>query len=188
MTFYAIAVCGGPTLGPVVGSSLTVTLGWRWTEYVQAIWTFLNFAVAFLSLPETYAPVLLKRKAVQMRKETGDQRWWHPHEDTHITMSNVFTQHVSRPIRMLCTEPMVACIAFYASFVYGILYLTLEVFPVVYRGERHWPLLTSTLPFLAIFVGVLSAMFVNLANQPRYIRAVEKNDGKAVPEARLPPM
>ena len=37
-------------------------------------------------------------------------------------------------------------------------------------------------------VGVIAAVFINLANQPHYKRAVEKNKGRAVPEARLPPM
>jgi MFS family permease len=34
MTWYAVAVVGGPTLGPVIGSLLTASkhLGWRWTE------------------------------------------------------------------------------------------------------------------------------------------------------------
>jgi MFS family permease len=34
VTFYAVAVVGGPTLGPVIGSALTASkgLGWRWTE------------------------------------------------------------------------------------------------------------------------------------------------------------
>lgn len=45
VTFYAVMVVGGPTLGPVIGSSLTVTLGWRWTEYIEAIFTF--FMVRF---------------------------------------------------------------------------------------------------------------------------------------------
>lgn len=34
VTFYAVAVVGGPTLGPVIGAALTANphLGWRWTE------------------------------------------------------------------------------------------------------------------------------------------------------------
>lgn len=34
VAFYAVAVVGGPTLGPTIGAALTVNkhLGWRWTE------------------------------------------------------------------------------------------------------------------------------------------------------------
>ena len=86
---------------------------------------------------------------------------------------------------MLFTEPMVACIAFYASFVYGLLYLTLEVFPIVFEEARGWGPVVGSLPFL---IGVLSAVVVNLGNQPRYARALEAANGKPVPEARLAPM
>jgi len=34
VAFYAVAVVGGPTIGPTIGAALTVNkhLGWRWTE------------------------------------------------------------------------------------------------------------------------------------------------------------
>lgn len=83
---------------------------------------------------------------------------------------------------------MVFTIALYASFIYGLLFLTLEVFPIVFQENRHFSLVISTLPILGLLVGVICALFVNIANQPLYARAVEKNNGKAVPEARLPPM
>ncbi|KAH0293534.1 MFS general substrate transporter [Aureobasidium namibiae CBS 147.97] len=188
MTFYAIAVVGGPTIGPVIGSALTVNVGFRWPSYILAIWVFTIVVFAFFCLPETYSPVLLKAKAQRLRKETDDSRWHHPHEDVKLDVKTVVTKHLARPIVMLTTEPMVTCIAFYASFVYGILYMTLEVFPIVFEQNRGWPLITSTLPFLALFVGVLFAVLINLANQPRYARAVDANNGRPVPEARLLPM
>ncbi|THV67096.1 MFS general substrate transporter [Aureobasidium pullulans] len=188
MTFYAVAVVGGPTIGPVIGSALTVQIGFRWPSYILAIWVFTIFVFAFFCLPEVYSPVLLKKKAQRLRKETGDSRWHHPHEDVKLDAKSIVTKHLARPIVMLTTEPMVTAIAFYASFVYGLLYMTLEVFPIVFEQNRGWPLITSTLPFLALFVGVLFAVLINLANQPRYARAVAANNGRAVPEARLPPM
>ena len=139
-------------------------------------------------LPELYGPVLLKHKAQRLRKETGDDRYWHPHEAAKIRPSNIVTKHLSRPLKMFFTEPMVTCIALYASFVYGLLYLTLEVFPIVYQEQRHMGAVVSTLPFLGLFVGVCFAVLINLGNQPRYARAVNANKGRAVPEARLPPM
>ncbi|KAK3651112.1 hypothetical protein LTR56_005876 [Elasticomyces elasticus] len=190
VTFYAVCVVGGPTIGPVIGSALTANshLGWRWVEYIEAIWVFAVVVLTYFCMPEMYGPTLLKWKAQRLRKETGDQRYWHPHEAMKITFSNIVTKHLSRPIVMLTTEPMVTCIAIYASFVYGLLYLTLEVFPIVYRQNRGMGQIVSTLPFLGLFVGVLFAVGINLANQPRYARIVAQNKGRAVPEARLPPM
>ena len=190
VTFYAVAVCGGPTIGPLVGAAATVSpgLGWRWTEYIEAIWVASVLILALATMPELYPPVLLKRKAQRLRKETGDNRYWHPHESQKINLENALSKYLSRPARMLITEPMVTCVAIYASFVYGVLYMTLVMFDIVYRELRQWDLVLSTLPFLAIMIGVIAAVFINLANQPRYARAVEKNKGRAVPEARLPPM
>jgi len=188
VTFYAVCVCGGPTLGPVIGAALTTTLNWRWTEYVEAMWVFLVFAVAVVFMPEVYHPVLLKRKAVRLRKETGDNRYWHPNEAEKMRLNNIFTKYLARPIRMFITEPMITSVAMYASFVYGLLYMTLEIFPIVYTGERNWSPVPASLPFLGLLVGVCSAVFINLANQPYYHRAVAANKGRAAPEARLPPM
>jgi MFS family permease len=190
VVFYAVAVVGGPTLGPTIGAALTVNphLGWRWTEYILAIWTFATVAFLYFFFPEVYAPYLLKRRAQRLRKETGDQRYHHPHEDVKIDFNSIVTKHFTRPVRMLLTEPMVTLIAIYASFVFALLYMTLEFFTIVYHENRGWPLVTSTLPFIGLFVGVLSAVLVNLASLPQYQRAVDANGGKAVPEARLPPM
>ncbi|KAL2069170.1 hypothetical protein VTL71DRAFT_15508 [Oculimacula yallundae] len=192
VTFYAVAVVGGPTLGPTIGAALLVNphLGWRWTEYIEAVWVFAATALAFFFLPEIYGPVLLKKKAQRLRKETGNQSLYHPHENIKLSPKTIITKHFARPLRMLVTEPMVTCIAFYASFVYGLLYLTLEVFPIVFNGGRGWSPVIGSLPFLALFIGVLSAVGVNvnLGNQPRYARALEASNGKPVPEARLAPM
>ncbi|PPJ49817.1 hypothetical protein CBER1_03353 [Cercospora berteroae] len=190
MTFYAIMVVGGPTLGPTVGAALTANrnLGWRWTEYIEAIFAFAMVVWTLICLPELYAPVILKRKAVKLRKDSGDDRHWHPHEAERMTLSNILTKYFARPLRMLLTEPMVACVACYASYVYAILYTTLQVFPIVFREDRGWGLIVATTPFLGLFVGVLFAVGINLANQSYYAREVAKNKGRAAPEARLPPM
>lgn len=181
---------GGPTLGPIIGSALVVNkhLGWRWTEYLEAIWTFFIFGLTLVAMPEMYAPVLLKQKAQRLRKQTGNQAWHHPHEDIKISPKTIVTKHFSRPIIMLLTEPMITAIALYASFVYALLYLTLEVFPIVFEEERGWSPVVGSLPFLGLFIGVNVAVLINLGNQPRYARILDAAKGKPVPEARLAPM
>jgi hypothetical protein len=66
--------------------------------------------------------------------------------------------------------------------------MTLEVFPIVFQQNRGWGTVVGSLPFLGLFIGVLAAVFINLANQPRYARIVDTANGKPVPEARLLPM
>ncbi|KAK6435623.1 hypothetical protein LTR95_008189 [Oleoguttula sp. CCFEE 5521] len=188
VSFYALAVVGGPTIGPVIGAALTETLSWRWTQYIQAMFGFSATALSLFCMPELYAPVLLSRKAKSLRKTTGESRYYHPHESQSFSVRSIITKHLELPLKMLFTEPMVTAIALYASFVYGLLYLTLEVFPIVFAQDRGWGLIVSTLPFLGLFVGVCFALTINLATQPWYARAVDANGGKAVPEARLPPM
>lgn len=83
---------------------------------------------------------------------------------------------------------MVTCIAVYASFVYGLLFFQLESFPVVFGLMRKYSTVVSTLPFLGLFTGVTLALTINFANQPLYAKAMARNHGRAVPEARLPPM
>jgi MFS family permease len=189
LTIYA-AVVGGPTLGPIIGAALVVNphLGWRWTEYIEAIWVFAIFALCLFALPEVYAPVLLKKKAQRLRKETGNEALYHPHERMKLSPKTIVTKHFSRPLRMLLTEPMVTCIALYASFVYALLYLTLEVFPIVFEEIRGWSPVVGSLPFLGMFIGVLVGTVINVSNQSRYARISDAAKGKPVPEGRLAPM
>ncbi|KAK5937720.1 hypothetical protein PMZ80_009849 [Knufia obscura] len=188
VSLYAVMVTGGPTLGPVVGAALTAELSWRWTEYVEAIFVFAVWAFTFAFFPEVYGPVLLKQKAQRLRKETGNKAYYHPHEDLKLDFESIITKQLSRPVLMLTTEPMVICIAFYASFVYGVLYMTLQVFPIVFEDVHHLNTILASCSFLGLFIGVVFALSINIGNQPRYIRAVRASGGKPVPEARLPPM
>lgn len=105
-----------------------------------------------------------------------------------INPKTIATKYLTRPVRLLLTEPIITVVALYASFAYSLLYLSLEVFPIVFSDLRHWGPVISTLPFLSLFVGIAAAIPINLANQPYYFRAVKRAGGHVVPEARLPPV
>ncbi|KAH8692152.1 major facilitator superfamily domain-containing protein [Talaromyces proteolyticus] len=190
VSMYAIAVNGGPALGPVIGAALVLNphLGWRWTVYIQAIWGFTIFLLAFFCLPEVFPLVLLKRKAQQLRKETNEPRYYHPHEHLKLDFRSILTKQLARPLIMLFTEPIVTCVSFYAAFVYGVMYLALELFPIIFEQTRGWGPVVGALPFLGLLIGVVSAVGINNYNQSRYNRISKAANGRAVPEARLPPM
>lgn len=75
------------------------------------------------------------------------------------------------------------------ALIYGILYLLFEAYPISFMEDRGWGLGVSSLPFLAITLGVLlgSSIIVYLT-RTRFARKLKESGGKPVPEERLPAM
>ena len=70
---YGMCLVGGPTLGPVIGGAfVSCSLGWRWTEYLTGILITTQSVLDLFAIQESYAPVLLLRKARKLRFETND--------------------------------------------------------------------------------------------------------------------
>jgi MFS family permease len=65
---YAVTIVGGPTIGPIIGGAITSSyLGWRWVEYLTGIVMMAQFVLDVCFLDESYAPVLLAKKARRLR-------------------------------------------------------------------------------------------------------------------------
>ena len=84
--------------------------------------------------------------------------------------------------------PICFLVALYASFCYGILYMQLGGVPIIFAELRGWPAVSSTLPFLGIFLGACFGCGINSYNQTLYNKAYHAAGDRAVPEKRLPPM
>ena len=185
---YAMAVVGGPVLGPIVGGAVVQSsLGWRWTQYLTGILMMLILTLDVILLDESYPPVLLVAKARRLRHESGNWALHAPHEEWDVTFKDLAHRYLVRPFQMLAT-PICFLVAVYASFVYGILYANLAAFPIAFEEERGWNLVVGALPFLAILIGVLLGAAANVLNQRFYLRRFAANNRRPVPEARLPPM
>ncbi|KAJ5995382.1 hypothetical protein N7481_002359 [Penicillium waksmanii] len=185
---YAMAVVGGPVLGPIVGGAITQSyLHWRWTEYLTGIMMMFFLVLDLIFVDESYPPVLLVYKARRLRFESGNWALHARHEEWDVTFKELGNKYLIRPFQLLAT-PICFLIALYASFVYGILYLSLAAFPIVFQEVRGWNQVVGALPFLAYLVGIFFGAAINLFNQRFYIKRFKANNNRAVPEARLPPM
>src|ERR1700759_1265403 len=68
---YSSAVFLGSSLGPAVGGFLSPAAGWRWLMGFLALNAATLTLGAIIFVPETYAPVLLRRRARLLSKATG---------------------------------------------------------------------------------------------------------------------
>lgn len=80
------------------------------------------FLLDLLILDESYPPVLLVVKARRLRHETGNWALHAKHEEWDVSLKELGNKFLLTPFRLLAT-PICFCVALYASFVYGILYL-----------------------------------------------------------------
>lgn len=89
---------------------------------------------------------------------------------------------------MILSEPILLLITVYVSFVYGILYLFFESYPISFQEERGWSAGLASLPFLGLMIGVLiGSSFFFYNTRTRFIRKC-KEAGRLIPEERLVPM
>ena len=162
--------------------------GWRWVEGFLAICSGVVWVMMAVLVPETYAPILLVKRSEKLSKITG--KCYRSKTDLDKEKCNLpqrLKVSLSRPWILLFREPIVLFFTFYASVIYGTLYMFFSAFPVIYEEGRGWNPGVSGLPFLGIMVGILIAIFYTFYDNRRYIRTQEKSGGSAPPEARLPP-
>ncbi len=185
---YAIAVVGGPTLGPLIGSAIVTShLRWRWTQYISGIFIMFICTLDVIFLDESYPPALLVQKAQRLRHESGNWALHAQHEEWDVSINEMLHKYGVRPFQVLAS-PIGFLVALYASFTYGILYATLGAYPVEFEEVRGWSPVVGSLAFLGTLIGVFIGSAVNLLNQRFYVKKLRANNGKPVPEARLPPM
>ncbi|KAI5288403.1 hypothetical protein KEM54_005233 [Ascosphaera aggregata] len=73
MATYMTSTAFGPIIAPAISGYLATTIGWRWVFWIGLF--FCGFTAPWiLLLPETYGPILLKRRAAKLRKETGHMK------------------------------------------------------------------------------------------------------------------
>ncbi|THW73541.1 MFS general substrate transporter [Aureobasidium pullulans] len=186
---FAGAVFAGPVAGPVVGSFITYSyLGWRWTAWITLIMSAFFTIIAYLLTPETYEPVLLAWKADKLRHETKDWALHSKSEEDPLNYDTIVNKYLMKPLVMIVKEPILIILTLYMSLVYGILYLTFEAYPISFEMDRSWSPGLASLPFIAIFIGVvLACAIIGGFSKTWYAKRLIAS-GKLNPEDRLPPM
>ena len=144
-------------------------------------------------VPETYHPVLLRRKAIKLRKETGEQRWKAPIEVMQRSITQTVIRSCYRPFLLLALEPMCLNLCLFSAILLGVLYLFFGAFEVVFQANHHFELWQIGLTFSGLLVGQLVAIGTDPLWHKNYLRLIGKREketgevGGSEPEYRLPP-
>ncbi|KAL9112788.1 MAG: hypothetical protein Q9227_003091 [Pyrenula ochraceoflavens] len=189
VTVYALVPLLAPVLGPMIGEYVVGISNWRWLMALMALLSGSALVVAALVLPETYAPVLLRKRAAKMSSITGC--YYVSSMDVGgngkgAASSQSWKRTLFRPFLLVAHEPIIVVLALYQAVVFGTLYLTIAAFPIAYTELRGWPQEQSGISFVGVLTGVLLAAVFQIWDSSRYSKLVgQLGPEAALPEARL---
>lgn len=123
MAAFSAAPFIGPAIGPLVGGFLYDAAGWRWLYWIQLIVAGIAWALITFTVPETYAPTLLKARAKKLRKTENDPKFVTEQEIDSRPLGEKIRIFALRPFQLLFLEPIVLFISLYMSVLYGLLYM-----------------------------------------------------------------
>ncbi|OGE52120.1 hypothetical protein PENARI_c011G06199 [Penicillium arizonense] len=189
----------GSIIGPIVGAYIVERYGWRWTAWTTLILCSAVGILCLMLLRESSHNRILMRRAARLRHETGNEKLRAQAEMASLDPKVLLRKYCTKPMRMFIQEPILIVMTTYLTLVYGSLYLSYQLFPRQFQG-RGWSKPAATLPFIAVGLGVLTALglfstFTMTWYKRRWMAAQKgSNESESVtparvaPEGRLPPM
>ncbi|KAJ5710316.1 hypothetical protein N7488_004472 [Penicillium malachiteum] len=189
MAVFSLAPLLGPSLGPIMGGFIAENTTWRWVFYATSIATGVAQAAGIFFLRETYAPRLLKVKAMKLRKETGDPSYQTEEERQNKTLAQDMKNALVRPFRLLITQPIIFVLTLYMSYTYGLMYLLLSTFPDLWTSPDYYneSIGIGGLNYISLGLGSLLGTYICVfLNDRTYRRLKARNNDIGKPEFRLP--
>ncbi|KAF1982316.1 membrane transporter [Aulographum hederae CBS 113979] len=185
MAIWAMGPLLGPVAGPVAGGYLVQAAGWRWVYWLITIAAGVFAIAGFLLMRETYAPVLLSRKAARLRKETGNENL-RSKLDNGLTPKELMKRAITRPLRMLVGSPIVLLLSTYMAVIYAILYLLFTTFTFVFEEYYGFDSGTVGLTYIGTGAGMIIGLGVIGAASNRIIQQAMARGELLKPEMRIP--
>ncbi|KAF1914425.1 major facilitator superfamily domain-containing protein [Ampelomyces quisqualis] len=189
ISIYSLAPLLGPAIGPIAGGFISQNTTWRWCFYATTIFTALVQCLGFFFLQETYAPKLLEWKRDELRKETGNMELHTEFDSPDRTLLTTLKVAMKRPFKLLGTQPIVQILACYMAYLYGLMYLMLSTFPMLWSDRYGQSVGVGSLNFISMGLGFfLGTQITAPLNDALYRRLKKKNNGVGKPEFRVPIM
>ncbi|KAI3395963.1 hypothetical protein diail_602 [Diaporthe ilicicola] len=191
IAFWGLFAICGPTLGPLIGGFVVEARGRTWIFVVIFLIASFTLLILFFLLPETSAANILHKRANRLRKLTGNQKLVCEADiasyERGFPLKEMLMNTLVRPFTMPFTEPIVLALDLYAAFIYGLLFMWFESFPIVFVEIYGFGLGTSGLMFLGILIGAILTLPAYFWWLRTFFGPKAAKHGKLVPEWALPP-
>ncbi|ORY00463.1 putative MFS multidrug transporter [Clohesyomyces aquaticus] len=189
ISIYSLAPLLGPAIGPIAGGFISENTTWRWCFWSTTIFTAIVQCFGVFFLQETYAPKLLAWKRDKLRKATGNMELHTEYDSPDKTLVNTIKTAMKRPFKLLATQPIVQVLACYMAYLYGLMYLMLSTFPLLWENIYHQSVGIGSLNFISMGLGFfLGTQICAPLNDAIYRRLKKRNGGVGKPEFRVPMM
>ncbi|KAH6842627.1 general substrate transporter [Chaetomium sp. MPI-CAGE-AT-0009] len=188
MAAWALGPLLGPCIGPVAGGYLIRAAGWRWVYWLIAIVAGIITVFTYFTLKESYAPVILERKARRLRKETGNEELRSALAgNATTTPSEKLKAAIVRPLKLLFLAPIVTSMSLYVAVTYGVLYLLFATFSLVFPRYYGFGEGESGLVFIPSAIGMALGIGIFGALSDRLVQSKLDKGERHRPEVRLTP-
>ncbi|KAG7447085.1 MFS general substrate transporter [Guyanagaster necrorhizus] len=202
VTLYALAPLLGPIIGPIAGAWIAMKTTWKWVFWSTSIAAVFVQAISFFWLKETFAPLLLARKARKLQNASSGEdnviyvtsHQQNPSKYTMTDTRELFLTCLTRPpvhklllypVVLLLTEPTAQLLGIYLAYIYVILTSIPDIYVVVY----HESIGIAGLHYIAFGIGLYSgAQITNAILDELYLRLSAHYGTEGRPEFRIPIM
>ncbi|EPQ55542.1 MFS general substrate transporter [Gloeophyllum trabeum ATCC 11539] len=185
MAVYTMSPFIGPVLGPLVSGFINQNVNWRWTYRVLIMWIFVQTFALYILVPETYEPVLTKRKAARLRKSTGDQNYYAPLDKKDVSVWKSIEVSCYKPFQLLLYDRMALLLDTWNALILGILYLAFQAFPFIFEDNHGFSPEFTGLTFLGIGIGMFNALATQSFWNSLFARKAAEYGDHPPPEIRL---
>ena len=101
----------------------------------------------------------------------------------YILAQHMFSHLLYASVDFLVTEPIVLLLAIYIAIAYATLYAFFAAYPIVFQQHRGFSEGEGGLAFLGIGLGCLVGLSMAPMATRLYWKAMDRNDGRTIPEA-----
>ncbi|KAJ4418722.1 hypothetical protein N0V82_005395 [Gnomoniopsis sp. IMI 355080] len=185
MAMFSWVAIFGTVAAPIYAGFIDQAIGWRWIEGIQGIANVPLLIAIFLFFPETRGGVALHKRATELRKATGDERYVAEGDIYTPDLKSMLKASSVKAIKMLFTEPVVMAFGLWIAFCWAVTFLFLSVITITFADKRGWSEGIAGLPYIALALGTTLAWGAHHFQMRRYDRLTAEPNTVVYPEARL---